>query len=234
MLCYDNSCLLAILLSGISCIRSIQEEVDAFVTRFAILKATSCCYEFPHLMKNPHTGTWIAERIFLSESSATLAQRFHLPTLQKASKRLLVGRLEWLSLPALRLSPWLAKTDTGARTSCLHATDVSLDADGKMVHFVTTGDDGQALSCCAKLSRIKSIRNSSGVASQRFIISTNVELPGGLRFAMEFSLADRRHMKCPILLGRRALAGHFLVDPQSQFLLGSFPSSPHSSIHPLL
>jgi len=66
---------------GFPSFRCTLEEVDAFVTRFAILKASFCCYPYLHLMKNPDTGTWIAERVFLTEPSATLAQRFHLPTL---------------------------------------------------------------------------------------------------------------------------------------------------------
>jgi hypothetical protein len=174
-------------------------------------------------MKKPATGTWVAERTFVTASSAALAARFALPTTHKASSRLLAGRIEWLMLDEFRSSPWLAKTDTGARTSSLHATDVALSADGKTVFFTTIDHDGQPLACQAALSRMKSIRNSSGAASQRFIIATTAAFPGGLRLMMEFSLSDRSHMKYPILLGRRALAGRFLIDPQSQFLLGSFP-----------
>lgn len=175
----------------------------------------------------------MAERVFLPHSAAELTARFQLPTTQKASSRLLVGRIEWISLPAFRHSPWLAKTDTGARTSSLHATDVSLDSNGQTVHFTTVGDEGQPLRCNAQLSRIKTIRNSSGVATQRYIIATSAELCGGLRLLIEMSLSDRSHMKYPILLGRRTFAGHFLVDPQSQFLLGDFPNSPHSSTSPI-
>jgi hypothetical protein len=176
-------------------------------------------------MQQPISGTWIAERVFTTETSSALTSRFALPTTQKASKRILVGRLEWILLASLRASPWLAKTDTGARTSSLHATHVSLDTDGKTVHFRSIDHDGQPLQCQATLSRIKSIRNSSGQASQRLIISMMTQFPGGLQYPMEFSLSDRSHMKYPIILGRRALAGFFLVDPQSQFLLGAFSPS---------
>jgi hypothetical protein len=93
------------------------------------------------------------------------------------------------------------------------------------VHFRSIDHDGQPLQCQATLSRIKSIRNSSGQASQRLIISMMTQFPGGLQYPMEFSLSDRSHMKYPIILGRRALAGFFLVDPQSQFLLGAFSPS---------
>lgn len=172
-------------------------------------------------MSKRQQGTWEAKRVFVENNSADLAQRYQLPTSLRASKRLLVGRHEWIGLPQLSPHPWLAKTDTGARTSTIHATNIRIANDGVTVHFQTTQPDGTAIECHAPLARTKSIRNSTGDAQQRLIIRTRAVFCGGLQFEIELTLADRSHMKCPVLLGRRAMAGYFLVDPQSDYLLGN-------------
>jgi hypothetical protein len=166
-------------------------------------------------------GVWKAQRVFVPQPSAELAEEFRLPTTHRASSRLLVGRHEWIGLQELGPLPWIAKTDTGARTSTLHATEVEIDATTRTVHFLTTTSDGTIIACRAPLSRTKTIRNSAGITEHRPIILTRAVFAGGLTFSIELTLTDRRHMKCPVLLGRRALAGYFLVDPQSDYLLGN-------------
>ena len=61
----------------------------------------------------------------------------------------------------------------------------------------------------------------SGVARKRIFIETTAVLCGGFRWTILVSLARRSDMICPILLGRRALAGYFLIDPQGTHLLGT-------------
>ena len=184
-------------------------------------------------MKRPH-GVWTALRGFAECSSSDMAQQILLPTTHKASTRLLVGRHEWIGLPDFGPLPWIAKTDSGARTSTLHATNIVVAADGSTVRFTTTASDGSPLTCEAPVVRHKIIRNSTGNAKQRVIISTTATFAGGLTFPIHLTLADRSNMKCPVLLGRRAMAGYFLIDPQSDYLLGNqqdffnttFPQTP--------
>lgn len=183
-----------------------------------------------HPMNQRLQGAWKAQRVFVKNPAADLARQYDLPSSHKASTRLLVGRHEWIGLPLLGTLPWIAKTDTGARTSTLHATEIRVDADGETVHFRTRDGEGRTIDCQAPLSRYKNIRNSTGNAQHRVIIRTTALFAGGLSFPIELTLADRSHMKCPVLLGRRAMAGYFLVDPQSDYLLGDrndfFTSSP--------
>lgn len=181
-------------------------------------------------MKPRLHGAWKAQRIFVHQNSAELSQSLALPTTLRASSRLIVGRHEWIGLPDLRALPWIAKTDTGARTSTLHATDVRVDTHARIVHFQTLDEHGAKIKCRAPLSRTKTIRNSTGVAEHRIIILTQAVFAGGLSFSIELTLSDRRHMKCPVLLGRRALSGYFLVDPQSNYLLGNLDDFLFSSL----
>ncbi len=134
--------------------------------------------------------------------------------------RLVIGRREWIALPDLGISPMNAKTDSGARSSSIHAENVVLSSDENTVCFKTTNHYGQVISCEARVARLARVRSSSGAAKNRIFIETTAVLAGGFRWSILLSLANRSEMLCPMLLGRRALSGYFLIDPQGSHLLG--------------
>ena len=59
--------------------------------------------------------------------------------------------------------------------------------------------------------KIKKVKSSNGKMEERVFIRTPLELLGK-RFEAELSLTDRNDMKYPMLIGRKFLNGHFLVD----------------------
>lgn len=68
----------------------------------------------------------------------------------------------------------------------------------------------------AKLSlgpiiRTKLVKNANGT-KVRPIVEATVEV-GGRRVRAQFSLADRSHLKYPLLLGQNILKDGFLIDP---------------------
>ncbi|HEX7261419.1 MAG TPA: RimK/LysX family protein, partial [Luteolibacter sp.] len=71
-------------------------------------------------------------------TSQELAASLGLPSRGPGMPRLLIGRREWIALPDLGVSPMNAKTDSGARSSSIHAENVELSADEKSVRFTTT------------------------------------------------------------------------------------------------
>lgn len=156
----------------------------------------------------------------MDSSSGELAAALGLPSRELGVPRLVIGRREWISLPDLGVSPLNAKTDSGARSSSIHAENVSLSANDTWVSFTTTNHFGDLVSCQAPVSRIARVRSSSGIARKRIFIQTTAVLAGGFRWSILVSLANRAEMQCPMLLGRRALAGYFLIDPQGNHLLG--------------
>jgi ribosomal protein S6--L-glutamate ligase len=163
---------------------------------------------------------WIA-RPEPGASAGEAAAEHQLPR-KRGGPRILIGRREWLALPELGVAPVNAKVDTGALSSSLHAESVTpFERDGQAwVSFATHNHYGQLIACEALVVRRKRVRSSSGIARERFFIETLVVAAGGLERRVELSLADRSEMKCPMLVGRRTLAGIFLVDPQSSHLLG--------------
>lgn len=153
--------------------------------------------------------------------SGDLAAALGLPVAGPASARLIIGRREWMSLPDLGVMPIYAKTDSGARSSSLHAENIVISGDKATVRFTTYNHSGAAIECEAPVIRFGRVRSSSGVARKRVFIQTTAVLCGGFRWTILVSLARRSDMICPILLGRRALAGYFLIDPMGTHLLGT-------------
>jgi ribosomal protein S6--L-glutamate ligase len=167
-----------------------------------------------------------------SQSSSEVAEELTLPARGRLRSRLLIGRREWLSLPGLGIDMLTAKVDTGAYTSSLHAENIEIfKRDGvRMVRFTTTSHHGKVLECEAPLVSRKKIKSSTGVSRYRLVVRAVARLSGGFQWEVLFSLADRSVMKCPLLLGRRALSGYFVVDTQASHLFGNsklFTGKPH-------
>ncbi len=133
---------------------------------------------------------------------------------------MLIGRREWIALPDLGVSPLNAKTDSGARSSSIHAEDVEISPDRSRVKFVSINHYNEKIACEADVASLRRVRSSTGIAKYRVFIETSAMIAGGFRWKILASLANRSEMRCPMLLGRRALAGYFLIDPQRAHLLG--------------
>ncbi|MFK7909696.1 MAG: ATP-dependent zinc protease [Akkermansiaceae bacterium] len=157
------------------------------------------------------------------ESSAEMAASLGLPVRGRSKSKILIGRREWLALPNLGVSIISAKVDTGAYTSSLHAQDIESFSKGGVEHvkFTTHDHHGQEIICEAQVVQRKKIKSSTGKGRMRYIIRTTAKTIGGLEWELLLSLANRSVMKCPLLLGRRALSGYFVVDTQASHLFGN-------------
>ena len=132
-----------------------------------------------------------------------------------------LGWEEWLSLPGLGLPAIKAKTDTGARTSALHA--VAIEPFGRVdrpqVRFLVQPDpDDPSLevTCSARVVDRREITSSNGETELRFIIETDLEI-AGRRWPVQLSLTDRSSMAYRMLLGRTALQEDMFVTPNVSF-----------------
>ena len=63
------------------------------------------------------------------------------------------------------------------------------------------------------------VKSSSGYREQRYVIQTSLEI-GNSKWAIEMTLTNRDSMGFRMLLGREAMSGRVLVDPEQQYLLG--------------
>ncbi len=126
-----------------------------------------------------------------------------------------LGYIENVGLPHLGINCY-AKVDTGACTSSLHAEKIEpFVHDGKdWVRFHVLFDGPAAALdqvCEAEVIARRVIASSNGQRSHRYIIRSLLSV-AGLEWSAEISLSHRGSMKYPMLLGRKAIAGRFLVD----------------------
>ena len=62
------------------------------------------------------------------------------------------------------------------------------------------------------------MKSTSGHRETRAVVETDVRI-GTTKFAIEVTLTDRTDMGVPMLLGRAAVKGRFLVHPGRSFLI---------------
>lgn len=136
----------------------------------------------------------------------------------------IIGWREWCALDALNLPAVAAKIDTGAKTSSLHAFDLSFEQrKGEQwvrffVHPIQRHKKPE-IECCAKVHDRRKVISSNGMAEQRPVIKTLIKL-GPHSFATEITLSNRDEMGYRMLIGRQTLSKRFIVDPASSWALG--------------
>ncbi len=113
----------------------------------------------------------------------------------------------------------LARIDTGAAKSSLHAEQVEiLGGDpsdwhenlGKTIRFVTRNGEGKPAQIEATIADISHIRNAQG-SEDRYVVWLTIGHHGVLK-RVKVTLKDRSPMSYKLLIGRDWLAGDYLVD----------------------
>ncbi len=138
--------------------------------------------------------------------------------------KIILGSEEWCSFPELGIPAIKARVDSGAKTSALHAINIApFIKDGiNWVKFDINPIQNNlktVIHCEALLIDKRVVKSSSGFREQRYVIQSNINLGGDL-WAIEMTLTNRDSMGFRMLLGREAMSGRILVDPQQQYLLG--------------
>lgn len=124
----------------------------------------------------------------------------------------IVGSSEIVDFPEFNLCDVPAKVDTGADTGALHCTKIEEKiVKGKPVLEFSPFDKPEVV-ITAETFSTRHVRSSNGHGKERYFIST-VIIVQGRQYSIQLSLADRREMTWPVLIGKRFLADNeFLVD----------------------
>lgn len=131
-----------------------------------------------------------------------------------------IGWRERVDFPDWGLRRVRAKIDTGARTSAIDVAQIETLSDGRIrfeVVFRTT-PSRKTQWVEATPVRTSIVKPSHGTTQERHVCRTRVRI-GDIEREIEISLVCRAGMLCRMLLGRTALAGAVIVDPEKKYLL---------------
>ncbi len=149
------------------------------------------------------------------------------PTVE-APLKAVIGWREWLALPALGIPAIKAKVDTGARTSALHTFHTEIYRQNNrlfvrfMVHPIQRRTD-VVVTCTAAVLDRRTVSDSGGHRETRYVVETPLRM-GESEWTIELTLTDRDSMLFRMLLGRTAMGGRLIVDPEASFLGGGKPN----------
>lgn len=143
--------------------------------------------------------------------------------------KILVGCEEWCSFPTLGIPGIKARVDSGAKTSSVHAVNIQTFKRGahNWVSFEVhpLQDNRRTVARCeAQVIDRRTVRSSSGDSDKRLVVKVPMTL-GDQTWDIELTLANRDSMGYRMLLGREAMMGRMLVDPELGFSQGNLSSS---------
>lgn len=130
-----------------------------------------------------------------------------------------IGWLERVSFPEWGVNKIIAKIDTGAKTSSIHAENIVETEDGQVEFDVVTKIKREHtwVRVTSPLTRKTVVRSSSGRAQTRYVVTTTIVL-GGIPKVVEITLNSRKKMLRRMLVGRSTLEGTFVVDVSQSHL----------------
>ena len=153
-----------------------------------------------------------------------------------SANKVILGSEEWCSFPELGIPTIKARVDSGAKTSALHAVNISpfVKEGENWVKFDINpiqNNSKTIIHCEARLVDKRIVKSSSGFREQRYVISTSLVF-GAENWAIEMTLTNRDSMGFRMLLGREAMSGRVLVDPEQKYLLGQPTLEELKSLYP--
>jgi ribosomal protein S6--L-glutamate ligase len=139
-------------------------------------------------------------------------------------EKIILGSEEWCSFPELQIPAIKARVDSGAKTSAMHALNIApfVKDDLNWVKFDINpiqNNQKTVIHCQALLVDKRIVKSSSGFREQRYVIQTNITV-GSDTWPIEVTLTNRDSMGFRMLLGREAMSGRILVDPEEKYLQG--------------
>ena len=144
--------------------------------------------------------------------------------MKKETIKATVGTLELCRLPELAINSLHIRVDTGATTSSLHVDNIEeFDKEGDLwVSFdihPDLHDVSEIVRREAKVEAIKKVKSSTANKERRYTITTKIVM-AKMEWLIQLTLTDRSEMNYLMLLGRQAMKGKLIVDPEFEYLLG--------------
>ncbi len=126
----------------------------------------------------------------------------------------IIGRFETIDIVG-HIDNVPAKIDTGAYRSSIHATGIRIvkKNDKQYLRFTILGHAAHGSQRVIETARFttRKVTSSNGHSAERYEVRLKLRL-GFKLFTTQFTLADRSNNVFPVLIGRKALSGRYLVD----------------------
>ncbi|KZY74341.1 alpha-L-glutamate ligase, partial [Oleiphilus sp. HI0068] len=142
-----------------------------------------------------------------------------------SDNKVVIGSEEWCAFPELGIPAIKARVDSGAKTSSIHAFNIQqFRRDGAAwvsfeVHPLQN-NRRTVIRCERPIIDKRVVKSSSGVSETRFVVQAPLKI-GEMIWEVELTLANRDSMGFRMLLGREAMVGRMLVDPEQEDLMGA-------------
>lgn len=135
-----------------------------------------------------------------------------------------IGWREWVQMPDLGVGEIKAKVDTGADNSSLHAFNIERFQRNGVSHVRFEIHPHQrkrkpSIACEAEVVTERKVKNPGGNIELRPVIKTTL-IVAGTEISALINLTTRDQMTFRMLLGRRTIRSHFIVDPGHSYLGG--------------
>ncbi|UGU16174.1 30S ribosomal protein S6--L-glutamate ligase [Sinomicrobium kalidii] len=149
----------------------------------------------------------------------------------------IVGSEEWVALPQLEIPAIKVRVDSGAKTSALHAVNINPFQRNNETWvtfevFPIQNNGKKLIHCEALVTDKRVVKSSTGTRENRYVIKTSLHVNGS-SWDIELTLTNRDSMGYRMLLGREAMIGRMLVDPESSFQLGELSDEDVESTYKL-
>ncbi len=123
----------------------------------------------------------------------------------------IIGNNAFVTIAGIQKIP--AKVDTGADSSSIWATNIHINDAGEL-EFTLFGPSSSLYTgkpVTVDTFSVQQVRNSTGDVKLRYRVPLSMKVKNRKILAY-FTLADRRHNRFPVLIGRKTLQNKFLVD----------------------
>ena len=140
-----------------------------------------------------------------------------IPARSFAAPKATIGETAWIGVAGVPFE-YLARIDTGARVTSIHAVDLHVDGGsekpfenvGKEISFTSISRTGKVQKITGTIVKVSTVKNSQGI-EQRYVIELTLSWKNVSK-TVKVNLRDRSAMQYKLLIGRNWLSSNFLVD----------------------
>lgn len=138
--------------------------------------------------------------------------------------KIIIGSEEWCAFPELGVPAIKARVDSGAKTSSIHAFNIQpfRRAGEAWVSFEVHPIQNNrriVIRCERPVADKRVVKSSSGMGETRYVVRSPIRI-GEEVWDIELTLANRDSMGFRMLLGREAMNGRLIVDPEIKLTQG--------------